>query len=376
MQRTRELRELIVKLGAPPPPPINAEIPLKIKKIKDLELKIIENKTNNGTKEERKRLKEELEKSRAELEALKKEQEEERIRVLKEKLKEKEEAEAERVGLADEAAAAEAERLADEEAARLEAERLAAEEADRARLAREAEEAERQRLADEAAERQRLEAERQRLANEAAAERQRLADVRLANEAAEAEIAETITMQTAIKEDKEMLSAVHDLSIVHNIQHINSDVMFTRMKNIAVVAAGDEDEKVLDKGAWVSAIYGVNKQGSQKGLTGYRGHASGGTIGFDIGFDNFKDLVGIAYTKLDSKFKSSGSKLHTNIDSHIVALYGQKELPKNFTIQGMFSYNHNIIKSKVNRLGTIASGKYKNDSYNFESLLITKQAII
>ncbi|MCZ6884432.1 autotransporter outer membrane beta-barrel domain-containing protein [Rickettsia helvetica] len=105
---------------------------------------------------------------------------------------------------------------------------------------------------------------------------------------------------------------------------------------------------------------------TQKGLGGYKGQASGGTIGFDIGFDNYKDLVGI---KLDSKFKSSGSRSNTNIDSHIVTLYGQKELPKNFMIQGMFAYNHNIVKSKINRLGTIATGKYKNDNYNFETLL-------
>ncbi|XLM34538.1 MAG: autotransporter outer membrane beta-barrel domain-containing protein [Rickettsia africae] len=54
----------------------------------------------------------------------------------------------------------------------------------------------------------------------------------------------------------------------------------------------------------------------------------------------------MAYTKLDSKFKSNGSRSNTNIDSHIVTLYGQKELPKDFMIQAMFAYNHNIVKSK------------------------------
>ncbi|WP_338050474.1 autotransporter outer membrane beta-barrel domain-containing protein [Rickettsia tillamookensis] len=138
------------------------------------------------------------------------------------------------------------------------------------------------------------------------------------------------------------------------------------MFSVAAVAAGDEDEKVLDKGLWIAGTIGTNKQ---KGASGYKGQASGGTIGFDIGSDNFKDLVGIAYTKLDSKFKSSGSKLNTTVDSHILALYGQKELPKNFIIQAMFAYNHNIVKSKINRLGTIAIGKYKSDNYNFETLL-------
>ncbi|MFP3013137.1 MAG: hypothetical protein ACEY3D_09760 [Rickettsia sp.] len=127
--RTKELSQLITRIGTPPPPPINLEILPKIKKIKELESKIIENKINNGTKAERKRLKKELEKLKEELEVLRKEQDEGRMRVLKEKLKEKEE---------DEAADAEAERV-----------RLAAEEAERVRLAREA--------AEEAA---RLEAER------------------------------------------------------------------------------------------------------------------------------------------------------------------------------------------------------------------------
>lgn len=149
----------------------------KNKKIKELESKIIENKINNGTKAERKRLKKELEKLKEELEVLRKEQDEGRIRVLKEKLKEKEEAEDE---------AAEAERV-----------RLANEEADRVRL----EAVERQRLADEAVERQRLEAERLE-AVEAERVRAEAERVRLANEAAEAAIAEaleTATMQTAAK---------------------------------------------------------------------------------------------------------------------------------------------------------------------------------
>lgn len=92
------------------------------------------------------------------------------------------------------------------------------------------------------------------------------------------------------------------------------------------------DEKVLDKGIWLASIYGTNKQGVQKEFIGYKGRTSGGTIGFDVGFENVNDLLGIAYTKLDSKFKSKGKNLNTKIDSHIVALYGQKELPKNFFI--------------------------------------------
>lgn len=172
-------------------------------------------------------------------------------------------------------------------------------------------------------------------------------------------------MQNAVKQDEEMIGAIYNP--IHGIiTQMSRNIISHRMFSSAAVAAGDEDEKVLDKGFWIAGTIGTNKQ---KGTSGYRGHASGGTIGFDVGSDNFKDLVGIAYTKLDSKFKSSGSRSNTTVDSHILALYGQKELPENFMIQAMFAYNHNIVKSKINRLGTIAIGKYKNNNYNFETLL-------
>lgn len=184
-------------------------------------------------------------------------------------------------------------------------------------------------------------------------------------EAVRVEAAEGAEMQNTVKQDEEMIGAIYNP--IHDIiTQMSRNIISHRMFSSAAVAAGDEDEKVLDKGLWIAGTIGTNKQ---KGTSGYKGHASGGTIGFDVGSDNFKDLVGIAYTKLDSKFKSSGSRLNTTVDSHILALYGQKELPKNFMIQAMFAYNHNIVKSKINRLGTIATGKYTNNNYNFETLL-------
>ncbi|AAY61170.1 outer membrane autotransporter barrel domain protein [Rickettsia felis str. Pedreira] len=180
-------------------------------------------------------------------------------------------------------------------------------------------------------------------------------------------------MQTAAKKDEEIVNTMYNPTIVHNMNQLNSNIISNRIMHTTLpasaVAAGDEDEKVLDKGIWLASIYGTNKQGVQKEFIGYKGRTSGGTIGFDVGFENVNDLLGIAYTKLDSKFKSKGKNLNTKIDSHIVALYGQKELPKNFMMQAMFAYNHNIINSKINRLGTVANGKYKNNNYNFEGLL-------
>ena len=65
-------------------------------------------------------------------------------------------------------------------------------------------------------------------------------------------------------------------SPICNVAQMNSDIISHRMLSNAAVAVGDEDERVLDKGVWIAGIYGTNKQGSQKGFAGYKGHASGG----------------------------------------------------------------------------------------------------
>ncbi|WP_227779981.1 autotransporter outer membrane beta-barrel domain-containing protein [Rickettsia sp. Tenjiku01] len=116
-------------------------------------------------------------------------------------------------------------------------------------------------------------------------------------EAVRVEAAEVVEMQNAVKQDEEMIGAIYNP--IHDITQMSCNIISHRMFSRAVVAAGDEDEKVLDKSLWIAGTYGTN---TQKGFAGYKGHAVGGTIGFDIGSDNYKDLVGIAYTKLDSKF--------------------------------------------------------------------------
>ncbi|AJG33699.1 hypothetical protein [Rickettsia rickettsii] len=95
-------------------------------------------------------------------------------------------------------------------------------------------------------------------------------------------------MQNAVKQDEEMIGAIY---MIHDITQMSCNIISHRMFSSAVVAAGDEDEKVLDKSLWIAGTYGTN---TQKGFAGYKGHAAGGTIGFDIGSDNYKDLVGIA----------------------------------------------------------------------------------
>ncbi len=89
-------------------------------------------------------------------------------------------------------------------------------------------------------------------------------------EAAEASIAEVVEMQNAVKQEEEMIGAIYNP--IHDITQMSCNISH-RMFSSAAVAAGDEDEKVLDKSLCIAGTYGTN---TRKGFAGYKGHASGG----------------------------------------------------------------------------------------------------
>ncbi|WP_341793751.1 MULTISPECIES: autotransporter outer membrane beta-barrel domain-containing protein [unclassified Rickettsia] len=172
-----------------------------------------------------------------------------------------------------------------------------------------------------------------------------------------------------ITDAEEMLSATSSIPI--EIMNSVTDLIKSRISSTAglgAVAAGDEDTSIT-KGVWIAGLYGANKQGVQKNMSGYKGNTYGSTIGFDVEF-NDNDLVGIAYTNMRSNFKATtATKGKTAVNSHVLALYGQKELPENFSLQGMFAAARNYIKNKSVYSGSNVIGKYKNDSLSFETLL-------
>lgn len=142
--------------------------------------------------------------------------------------------------------------------------------------------------------------------------------------------------------------------------------------NKAPIAAGDEEMKIL-RGLWLRGLHGVSNQGLINNIPGYKGVSRGGSIGFDIEKEN--NIIGFAYSQLYSTFKFKTNK---NIDkelvkSHIFSLYGQKDLLKNFNIQAVMSTarNHvkNITNHLVNNTNYKTTAKYRNTSYNLESLL-------
>ncbi|EER22733.1 MULTISPECIES: autotransporter domain-containing protein [spotted fever group] len=177
-------------------------------------------------------------------------------------------------------------------------------------------------------------------------------------------------MQTQILENAPTLNQAKVVNtIVNNMIRNRLDASM----NMVAVGAGDEEESRIKRGLWMRGMYGVNNHGRVDNMTGYRGTNKGATIGFDVEIDN--NILGIAYSNVHSVFKFKNSKNNDKelINSHVVSIYGQKELPRNFALQALVSASKNFIKDKT----TYSYGdtkirsnvKHRNHSYNAEALL-------
>ncbi len=181
-------------------------------------------------------------------------------------------------------------------------------------------------------------------------------------------------MQTQISENAPTLNQAKVVNtIVNNMIRNRLDASMNMSNNMVAVGAGDEEESHIKRGLWMRGMYGTNNHGRVENMTGYRGTNKGATIGFDAEIDN--NILGIAYSNVHSVFKFKNSKNNDKelIDSHVVSIYGQKELPRNFALQALVSASKNFIKDKT----TYSYGdtkirsnvKHRNHSYNAEALL-------
>ncbi|MCC8406203.1 MAG: autotransporter domain-containing protein [Rickettsia endosymbiont of Sceptobius lativentris] len=181
-------------------------------------------------------------------------------------------------------------------------------------------------------------------------------------------------MQTQISENVPTLNQAKVVNtIVNNMIRNRLDASMNMSNNMVAVGAGDEEESRIKRGLWMRGMYGTNNHGRVENMTGYRGTNKGATIGFDVEIDN--NILGIAYSNVHSVFKFKNSKNNDKelIDSHVVSIYGQKELPRNFALQALVSASKNFIKDKT----TYSYGdtkirsnvKHRNHSYNAEALL-------
>jgi len=292
---------------------------------------------------------------------------------------------------------AERQRLADEEeekclgdipllfeTAEEEAKRLAREEAERQRLADEEEEkAEAKRKQEEEARKaqeEETESESQERDIDEGYESEESAEQDNKDIDAEQdnEDIDTSTDSNALEEKEEDHSAAKEqisekvalFNKVTSNHHKPVHMLINNRFNLSAVAAGDEDTNVT-RGVWISSLYGVSYQGAWNNIPKYQGRTAGLTIGMDAEFVDSSDIIGIAYSRVESHFKYNKRLGKTALNGYLLSVYGLKELPKNFTLQGVTSYSYNYIKNKTVDTSSII-GKYKNNSFNFEGLLSYK----
>ncbi|MCC8418126.1 MAG: autotransporter domain-containing protein [Rickettsia endosymbiont of Glossina mortisans submortisans] len=153
-------------------------------------------------------------------------------------------------------------------------------------------------------------------------------------------------------------------STLHKPVHYN--ILSDRLK-VAAIGAGDE-EPTIARGVWISGLYGINKQGTWKNIPKYQGRTTGVTIGADAEFINSHDVIGIAYSRLESQIKYNKKLGKTAVNGHLLSIYGLKELIKGFSLQAITSYGHNYIKNKSKSINNII-GKYQNNNLSFQTLL-------
>ncbi|CEO16880.1 Putative surface cell antigen sca2 precursor [Rickettsia monacensis] len=153
-------------------------------------------------------------------------------------------------------------------------------------------------------------------------------------------------------------------STLHKPVHYN--ILSDRLK-IVTIGAGDE-EASINRGVWISGLYGINKQGTWKNIPKYQSRITGVTIGADAEFINSHDVIGIAYSRLESQIKYNKKLGKTAVNGHLLSIYGLKELIKGFSLQAITSYGLNYIKNKSKSINNII-GKYQNNNLSFQTLL-------
>ncbi|WP_198400844.1 autotransporter outer membrane beta-barrel domain-containing protein [Rickettsia amblyommatis] len=153
-------------------------------------------------------------------------------------------------------------------------------------------------------------------------------------------------------------------STLHKPVHYN--ILSDRLK-VAAIGAGDE-EASINRGVWISGLYGINKQGTWKKIPKYQSRTTGITIGTDAEFINSHDVIGIAYSRLESQIKYNKKLGKTAVNGHLLSIYGLKELIKGFSLQAITSYGHNYIKNRSQSINNII-GKYQNNNLSFQTLL-------
>ncbi|WP_192810784.1 autotransporter outer membrane beta-barrel domain-containing protein [Rickettsia sibirica] len=174
-----------------------------------------------------------------------------------------------------------------------------------------------------------------------------------------------VTQRQQISDDtsEKVAILVQATSTLHKPVHYNINDRLT----VAAIGAGDE-ETSINRGVWISGLYGINKQRIWKNIPKYQNRTTGITIGTDAEFINSHDVIGIAYSRLESQIKYNKKLGKTTVNGHLLSIYSLKELIKGFSLQTITSYGHNYIKNRSKNINNII-GKYQNNNLSFQTLL-------
>ncbi|MEG8229774.1 autotransporter outer membrane beta-barrel domain-containing protein [Candidatus Rickettsia tasmanensis] len=189
-------------------------------------------------------------------------------------------------------------------------------------------------------------------------------DVSFKTEAITEQDETTQRQQVSDDTSRKVAILVKATSTLHKPVHYN--ILSDRLKVVAI-GAGDE-EASINRGVWISGLYGINKQGTWKNIPKYQSRTTGVTIGTDAEFINSHDVIGIAYSRLESQIKYNKKLGKTAVNGHLLSIYGLKELIKGFSLQAITSYGHNYIKNRSKSINNII-GKYQNNNLSFQTLL-------
>ncbi|WP_392505942.1 autotransporter domain-containing protein [Rickettsia sp. 2024-CO-Wats] len=175
-----------------------------------------------------------------------------------------------------------------------------------------------------------------------------------------------VTQRQQVSDDtsRKVAILVKATSTLHKPVHYN--ILSDRLK-VAVIGAGDEDASI-NRGVWISGLYNINKQGTWKNIPKYQSRTTGITIGTDAEFINSHDVIGIAYSRLESQIKYNKKLGETAVNGHLLSIYGLKELIQGFSLQAITSYGHNYIKNRSKSINNII-GKYQNNNLSFQTSL-------
>ncbi|ABV84423.1 autotransporter outer membrane beta-barrel domain-containing protein [Rickettsia massiliae] len=189
-------------------------------------------------------------------------------------------------------------------------------------------------------------------------------DVSFKTEAITEQDEATQRQQVSDDTSRKVAILVKATSTLHKPVHYN--ILSDRLK-VAAIGAGDE-EASINRGVWISGLYGINTQETWKNIPKYQSRTTGITIGTDAEFINSHDVIGIAYSRLESLIKYNKKLGKTTVNGHLLSIYGLKELIKGFSLQAITSYGHNYIKNRSKSINNII-GKYQNNNLSFQTLL-------